>query len=165
MQYHFKATAVNAAAVTTAVPRVVDTHSLLTVRASKAVKACDAADAVDGLTKLQNPTIRLAATAYGVSTTYVGHALQLTPKQRQAVRRGERPLILPRAPSTPQASPALPALRVPTIAPATAPTSPATSPTSPVTMGDAHERLREIVSEIGLDATLNLLAATEKVAA
>lgn len=158
MQYHFKATAVNAAAITTAVPRLVDTHSLLTVRASKAVKACDAADAVDGLTKLQNPTIRLAATAYGVSTTYVGHALQLTPKQRQAVRRGERPLILPRAPSTPQASPALPALRVPTIAPATA-------PTSPVTMGDAHERLREIVSEIGLDATLNLLAATEKVAA
>ena len=151
MQYHLKTAAVNATAITTAVPRVVDTHSLLNVRTSKAVKACDAADAVDGLTKLQNPTIRLAATAYGVSTTYVGHALQLTPEQRRAVRQGKRPLVLPRVPSAP------PALLVPTIVPAP-------SPVPPVTMG-ARERLKAIVSEIGLDATLNLLAASERAAA
>ena len=145
MQYHLTPAAVNAIATTAAMPRVVDTHSLLNVRTSKAVKACDAADAVDGLTKLQNPTIRLAAVAYGISTTYVGHALQLTPEQRQAVRQGKRPLVLPRKP------------RVPTIVPAPL-------PAPPVTMS-ARERLQEIVHELGLDATLNLLAASERVAA
>ena len=52
---------------TAAVPRVVDAHSLLHMRASKSAKACDAADVVDGLAVLQNPTLRLAAAAYGVS--------------------------------------------------------------------------------------------------
>ena len=67
MQYHFKTEAVNAIA-TTAPPRVVDAHGLLHLRASKSAKACLAADLVDGLAVLQNPTQRVAAAAYGVSS-------------------------------------------------------------------------------------------------
>jgi hypothetical protein len=137
---------------TAAAPRVVDAHGLLHLRASKAVKACDAADAVDGLAILGAPTLRLAATAYGVSIGSVARALRLTPEQRQAVRQGKRPLILPRAPAAPPAPP------VPAIPP------PAPPVITPVIMG-VHERLKEIVSEIGLYATLDLLAASEKVAA
>jgi hypothetical protein len=136
---------------TAAVPRVVDAHSLLHVRASKAARACDAADVVDGLAVLQNHTLRLAAAAYGVSIGSLARARRLTPEQRQAVRRGKRPLILPRAPSAPPAPP------VPS-------TAPATPPVPPMIMGP-QERLGEIVNEIGLSATLDLLAATEKVAA
>jgi hypothetical protein len=136
---------------TAAVPRVVDAHSLLHMLASKAAKACDAADAVDGLAILGHPILRLAAAAYGVSNGSVARALRLTPEQRQAVRRKERPLILPRDPSAP------PTLPVPAIAPAV-------PPVSPMIMS-ARERLGEIVNEIGLNATLDLFAATEKVAA
>ena len=83
---------------TAAVPRVVDAHGLLHMRASKSTKACDAADVIDGLAVLQNPTLRLAAAAYGVSIGSLTRARRLTPEQRQAVRRNERPLILRRAP-------------------------------------------------------------------
>jgi hypothetical protein len=75
--------------------RVVDAHSLAHRKAPKAVAACDAADMVDALTRLQNPTIRVAAVACGVSQSYVVAALRLSPAQREAVRRGERPLVLP----------------------------------------------------------------------
>jgi hypothetical protein len=136
-----------AMSTTAAVLRVVDAHSLLHLRASKCAKACDAADTVDGLAVLQNPTLRLVAAAYGVSVGSVARALRLTPEQRQAVRQGQRPLVLP-APS---------AVPVPPIVPAT-------PPVSPVVMG-ARERLAAIVNEIGLNATLDLLAASEKVAA
>jgi hypothetical protein len=148
MQYHFKTTAVNTIATTRAPPRVVDAHGLLHKRASKSAKACDAADAVDGFAVVQNPTLRLAANAYGVSVGSVARARRLTPEQRQAVRRGERPLILPHAPSTP---PALPA-------------APATPPVSPVVMGP-RERLGKIIDEIGVNAVLDLLAANERTAA
>ena len=138
---------------TAAPPRVVDAHGLLHLRAaSKAVKACDAADAVDGLAILGNFTLKLAAVAYGVSIGSVARARRLTPEQRQAVRQGKRPLVLPRASSAP------PALPVPSTAPATPPVS------TPVVMGP-RERLAEIIAEIGVSATLDLLAATEKVAA
>jgi hypothetical protein len=76
--------------------RVVDAHSLAHRTASKAAAACDAADMVDARIRLQNPTIRVAATACGVSQSYVVAALNLTPDQRDAVRRRERPLVLPR---------------------------------------------------------------------
>jgi hypothetical protein len=143
MQYHLSA--VNATA-TAAVPRVVDTHGLLHVRrVPKSARACNAADAIDGITILGSPTLKLAAVAFGVSVGSVARALRLTPAQRQAVRQGMRPLVLPPAPP------------VPTIVPAT-------PPAPPVTMG-ARERLKEIVHEIGFEATLNLLAASEKVAA
>jgi hypothetical protein len=86
---------------TAAVPRVVDAHSLLHVRASKAAKACDAADIIDGLAVLQNLTMRLVAAAYEISASSVARACRLTPEQRQAVRRGERPLILPQLAALP----------------------------------------------------------------
>jgi hypothetical protein len=152
VQYHHKDWAVNATALTAAVPRlIVDAHSLPHMRQSKATKACNAADALDGRVAVQNLTLRLMSAAYGVSVPYISRARRLTPEQRQAVRQGKRPLILPRAPSTP------PALPVP-------PTAPMTPPVPPVTMG-ARERLAEIVAEIGLDATLTLLANNERVAA
>ena len=153
MQYQVVTKAVNAIA-TTAVPRVVDAHGLLHRQASKATRACDAADVLDGVAKLQNPTFRLVAAAYGVSLSYVARARRLTPEQRQAVRKGQRPLVLPCAPSAPPVPPALPV-------PATAP---ATPPVAPVVMGP-RDRLDEIVAEIGLSATLDLLAASERVAA
>jgi hypothetical protein len=43
---------------TTAIPRAVDAHSLLHLRAPRSTKACDAADATDGLIVLENPTLR-----------------------------------------------------------------------------------------------------------
>ena len=147
MLYSMKTTETTAAA-----PRVVDAHSPLHMRASKSAKACDAADVVDGLAVLQNPTLRLAAAAYGVSIGSVARARRLTPEQRQAVRRGERPLILPRTPSAP------PVLPVPPMLVMGAPM------VTPVIM-DARERLDEIIREIGIDATLGLLAASERVAA
>jgi hypothetical protein len=136
---------------TVAAPRVVDAHGLLHKRTSKAARACDAADILDGSAVLQNPTIRLTAFAYSLSVGTVSRARRLTPEAREAVRRKERPLVLPRAPSTP------PALPVPAV-------SPIPPVITPVIMGP-RERLNEIVAEIGLSATLDLLAATEKVAA
>ena len=121
------------------------------MQASKSAKACDAADVLDGLAVVQNFTLRLIAAAYGVSIGSVARARRLTPEQRQAVRKGQRPLILPRTPSAP------PVLPVPS-------TVPATPPVAPVAAG-ARERLREIINEIGLNATLDLLAASEQLAA
>ena len=83
-----------------------------------------------------------------MSVGSVSRALRLTPEERQAVRQGKRPLIPPRTPAVPPMS-----------------TIQAVPPViTPVIMGP-RERLREIVRELGLDVTLDLLAATEKVAA
>ena len=132
---------------TSAVPRVVDAHSLLHMQASKSAKACDAADVLDGLAVVQNLTLRLTAAAYGVSIGSVARARRLTPEQRQAVRKGQRPLILPATSSAPPAPPV------------------SAMPAAPPVIVGPRERLDEIVAEIGLSATLDLLAATEKVAA
>jgi hypothetical protein len=91
MEYMPATEAVNPIAV-----KLVDAHSILKRKVSQATRACDAADAIDGITALQNPTLRLAAYAFGVSLAYVGAALRLSPEQREAVRNGWRPLILPR---------------------------------------------------------------------
>jgi hypothetical protein len=134
---------------TTAIPRVVDAHSLLHTRAKKSAKACDAADLVDGLAVLQNYTLRLAAVAHDVSMGSVSRARRLTPEQRQAVRQGRRPLVLPRTPATP---------RTPSFIP--------TMPPVPPTTADARAQLHYIISIIGMDATLDLLlAVTGKTAA
>ena len=81
---------------TAALPRAVDAHSLLHLHKSKAARAVDAADAVDGFIVIKNPTTRLAAHAYGVSVGSVARALRLPPEEREKVRRGRRPLVLPR---------------------------------------------------------------------
>ena len=113
---------------TTTLPalRVVDAHSLPNRKASKAVKACDG---VDGLTTLQNLTAKLVAAAQGVSLSSLAAARRLTPAQRDEVRRGERPLVLPTK-SVP--------LRLP----------------PPVS---AEERVAEIVAEFGMVTTRGAL--------
>ena len=110
--------------------RVVDCHSLLHLRAPKAVRACDAADACDELVILSRPTLHVAAVAYGVSLWTVARARRLPPQERDQVRKGKRPIVLPR--------------------------TPAPLPVMPV---DVRTRLLDIVDEIGgIDATLDLLA-------
>lgn len=75
--------------------RTVDARSLLNKKLPKAARACDAADLLDGLAVLL-PTSQLVATVSGISTSSVTRARRLTPEQRDAVRRRERPLSLPR---------------------------------------------------------------------
>jgi len=140
--YHFKDDMVNAT-VNAPSLRTVDAHSVPHRKSSKAARAVDAADLVDGYAVLQNPTIRLAAATYGVSVGSVTRARRLTPEQRQEVRRGWRPLIIPHA---------KPSLPVP---------PPSASPL----IEEAHAQLLGVVSHIGWDATLDLLATIEKVAA
>jgi hypothetical protein len=151
MEYHLTDAPVNVIGNLPAV-RVVDAHSLLHQRAIKAAKACDAADAVDGLVKLQNPTLRIAAVAWGVSVGSVARARRLTPEQRDAVRRGNRPLVLPRDPAPLQ----------PVITPA-----PAQLPAPPpeYAVANAWHRLNDVVAEVGLDTVFELLNAMEKDAA
>ena len=113
--------------------RVVDCHSLLHLRAPKAVRACDAADACDELVILSRPTLHVAAVAYGVSLWTVARARRLPPQERDQVRKGKRPIVLPRTPAP------LPVML-------------------PVAV-DVKTRLLDIVDEIGgIDATLDLLA-------
>jgi len=121
---------------TTAMPRVVDAHSLLHLQASKAAKACDAADAVDGLVVLQNPTLRVAAAAWGVSLGSVARARALDPQERDGVRHGKRPLVLP-----------LKQIAKP-------------KPVPP----SAAERLAHVVAEVGLGSALDMLMEIEAAA-
>jgi len=67
-------------------------------RMSAAERACLAADIVDGRIVLQGLTVKAIAALVGVSIGPVNHALRLTPEQREQVRRGDRPLVLPRPP-------------------------------------------------------------------
>ena len=113
--------------------RVVDAHSLAHRKAPKAAAACDAADLVDALTRLQNPTIKVAAVACDVSQSYVAAALRLSPVQRDDVRRGRRPLVSPKPVK------ALPA---------------------PV---NAKAKLVEVMTELGgVDATIEMLITLER---
>jgi hypothetical protein len=91
MQYGPNIEVVNPSAI-----KSVDAHSVLNRKISQAAKACDAADVLDGIKRLENLTIRVVAFAYEVSASYVAAAQRLSPSQRQAVRNGWRPLILPR---------------------------------------------------------------------
>ena len=107
--------------------RVVDCHSLLHLRVPKAVRACDE------LVILGRPTLHVAAVAYGVSLWTVARARRLPPQERDQVRKGTRPIVLPR---TPAPLPVMPPMAV-----------------------DVRTRLLDIVDEIGgIDATLDLLA-------
>jgi hypothetical protein len=75
--------------------KTVDVRSLLKKETPKAARACDGADALDGLAVLI-PTTQLIAAVFGISRTSINRARRLTPEQRDAVRRKERPLCLPR---------------------------------------------------------------------
>jgi hypothetical protein len=126
--------------------RVVDAHSLPNRKDSKAVRAVVGADILDGRVSLQNLTGKLVAQAQGISTTYLAAARRLSPAQRDAVRRGERPLIPPK--------PAKPALA----AQLAAPFPPAIVAETP------KQRLHNIVDEIGVTEALTLLAEIDRAA-
>jgi hypothetical protein len=64
---------------------------------SPAERACLAADIIDGAIVLVAPTTRAVAEQVRCSATAVFAALRLSPDQREAVRKGERPLIQPQA--------------------------------------------------------------------
>jgi hypothetical protein len=78
-------------------------------QAPKFLRACLAADILDGKCAL-SPTIELVASVCKVSPASVSRARRLDPEQRAAVRRGDRPLVIPR--STAQTPPADPRQRV-----------------------------------------------------
>jgi hypothetical protein len=155
------------AAPATAKPRVVDMHSCLHLRTSKAAKACDAADAIDGLIILVNPTVRVAAAAYGVSVGSTTSALRLPPEEREKVRRHERPLVRPHAQSVPAASSATPtdqpvlAAESPAVSSSVPVAEPAPVADQPAPIATTCEPLARLVAECGLDAVLDLLAALE----
>jgi hypothetical protein len=112
--------------------RAVDAHSLPHRKASKAARAVIAADILDGLMILQNPTVSIVAAALGVSASSVANARRLTPEQRDAVRKGRRPLVLPAKP-----------------APSRLP------PPAPVSV---REKLAEVVAEVGVNTTIDMIA-------
>jgi hypothetical protein len=70
-------------------------HVRCSTGSAKAARACDAADLLDGLAILL-PTSRLVARIYEISRASVTRARRLTPEQRDAIRRDQRPLSLPR---------------------------------------------------------------------
>jgi hypothetical protein len=127
---------------------LINTHKL-----PKAVRAILGAEILAGERDL-HPTVKLVAEAVGCSVAYVQAAQKLTPAQRQAVRRRERPLILPHTPAVSPKSP------VPAMPPA-----PATSPVLPV-MANAQHRLAQLVAEVGgVDAAIEMLIGLERAAA
>jgi hypothetical protein len=134
---HYMAVPGSGVKPTTTLPalRVVDAHSLPNRKASKAVRACDGADILDGLASLQNFTAKLVAMAEGVSVSSLAAARRLTPEQRDEVRGGKRPLVLP-AKSVP-----LP-------------------PPVPVS---AEERVAEVVAEFGMATTCGALERLNRV--
>jgi hypothetical protein len=118
----------------------VDCHGLLHLHASKAARACDAADACDGLVILGSPTLHVAAVAYGVGPGTIARARRLPPQERDRVREGKRPIVLPHTPAP-----------IPVTLPAT--------PVTPPVAATALDRLADIVAELGgVTETLNALA-------
>jgi hypothetical protein len=111
----------------------VDAHALPHRKLSKTERAILGAEILDGRVVLQGLTLKLIATAVGVSTSYIAAARRATPDQRRAIRHGLRPLVQPQ--NKPKALPA---------------------PVAP------QEKLAAIVAEVGgVDAALDLLAAAE----
>jgi hypothetical protein len=103
--------------------------STATLQLPKYFCACVAADIVER--GIASPHV--AAALLRVSRSSVNRALRLDLEQRTAVRRGKRPLVLPRlklAPATPVPTP-----------------------------GNPEQRLAGVVADIGLEATLDSLSA------
>ena len=82
-------------------PRALSGASLaqLVRRKSAAARALLAAEIIDGKIIVQGLTIKAVATIAGCSVGSVFAALRLTPEQREAVERGQRPLVLPQPPA------------------------------------------------------------------
>ena len=84
-------------------------------------------------------TIKSLAAISGASVSYIDAALHCTPEQREQVRRGERPLVLPKG---------------------TAPASSAPTVFDWDTVGD--DALVEAVRLIGIDRTIDAAVAAER---
>jgi hypothetical protein len=95
----------------------------------KFLRACFAADVLDGKFAL-SPTLDLVAAVFKVSSSSVSRARRLNPEQRAAVRRGDRPLVIPHTAPAPV----------------------------PVPSGSPQQWLDRIVAEIGAEATFGLVA-------
>jgi hypothetical protein len=82
-----------------AIPAVVTGASLARrLRAMTAAqRACSAADVDDGRTPLVDLTAKSIAALHQVSMPYLLAAKKLSPEEREQVRRGERPLVQPKA--------------------------------------------------------------------
>ncbi len=116
------------------VPRAVQARSLSCARLSKAERAIIGADVIDGRAFL-HLTVKLVAMTVGCSAGSVFRALQLSPEQREEVRRGRRPLVR-------QQSRAL--------------------PVSEIDWSELDDAaLSDIVRRIGIDRTLEAAAAAE----
>jgi hypothetical protein len=86
--------------------KAVKGRGLVARKLGKAARAVLVAEVAEGSVTLTDLSLRQIAAVVGVSTAYAGAALKLTPAQRDAVRRGQRPLVEPHvrsAPLTPQA--------------------------------------------------------------
>jgi hypothetical protein len=117
-------------------------------------RAFVAAELVTGECQLVQPTMTQAARLARVNVCYAHYAVQRQ-AERELIEHGACPLVP--SPLRVLPKPTEPTLPVPS-------TAPATPPVPSVVMGP-RERLDAIVAEIGLSATLDLLAANEKIAA
>jgi hypothetical protein len=106
---------------------------------SAAVRACMAADLVEGRIRLQRqkPTQKVAALLCNISAASVARACRLSIDERQRVKEGTRPLVLPPVKPTPKPV-----------------------PVPPVTM-DAKARMLELVDALGVDQVLTLMAEAD----
>ena len=104
-------------------------------RMSAPERACLGADIIDGRVILQGLTAKAIAALVGVSVGSVDRALRLTPEQREQVKRGDRPLVLPRA----------------------------YAPTDAGCMSD--DMLVEVVRRVGIDRALHAMVVAEDTAA
>jgi hypothetical protein len=85
-----------------ATPKVVRGRGLPARRLSKVQLAVLAAETKEGAAILNDWSNGQLSAVFGVSVTYIAAALKASPVQREAVRRGLRPLIEPHAPASPQ---------------------------------------------------------------
>lgn len=74
-------------------------------RLSAPERAILAAEIIDGTVIIQGLTIKAIAAISGANISYVHAALRCTPEEREQVRRGERPLVLPKDTARPSSAP------------------------------------------------------------
>jgi hypothetical protein len=120
--------------------RSVDTHSLPHLKMSKAARAVLGADILDGGVRLDGLTAPIVAKAVGVSVSSIGKARRLPWAQRDEVRKGMRPLALPKPELVP----------LPLLSPAVAGAVPS-----------AEQRLMAAAKEMGLTEALEVLVKVE----
>lgn len=82
------------------VARSVKGRGLACRKLSKPARALLGVDIVEGTTTITDLSHKQVAAIVGVSIGYLNAAQRLTPAEREAVRRGLRPLVEPRVPAT-----------------------------------------------------------------